>query len=115
MRAADRSRRGWKGRRSLQRGSGGFTTSSVLPFGGVKGVARVGDEVTFVLPPFDEAEACLLPDLISRAADAVEEIVERGVASAMNRFNVWKQSGACGGPAETTGEGGDGGQSTGGS
>ncbi len=76
------------------------------------GRPEVGDEVTFVLHPFDGAEACLLPDLISRAADAVEEIVERGVASAMNRFNVWKQSGACGEPAETTGEEVDGCQST---
>ena len=47
-----------------------------------------GDEVEFVLTPFDESEARALPELVSRAADAVEEIVERGVASAMNRFNV---------------------------
>ncbi|MFQ5658484.1 MAG: aminoacyl-tRNA hydrolase [Candidatus Methylomirabilales bacterium] len=46
------------------------------------------DEVSFVLSPFDEAQAQALPDLVSRAADAVEEIVEKGVASAMNRFNV---------------------------
>jgi len=76
------------------------------------GRPEVGDEVTFVLNPFDEAEVRLLPDLIGRAADAAEEIVERGVASAMNRFNVWRQSGACGEPAETTGEEVDGCQST---
>jgi PTH1 family peptidyl-tRNA hydrolase len=70
------------------------------------GIGRpdTGDEVTFVLNPFDEAEARLLPDLISRAADAAEEIVERGVASAMNRFNVWEQYRAGGEPAESTEE-----------
>jgi PTH1 family peptidyl-tRNA hydrolase len=47
-----------------------------------------GDEVDFVLSPFDEVETRELPELLSRAADAVEEIVERGVVLAMNRFNV---------------------------
>lgn len=47
-----------------------------------------GDEVQFVLSPFDKAEVTILPELLGRAADAVEEIVERGVGSAMNRFNV---------------------------
>ncbi len=47
-----------------------------------------GGEVQFVLSPFDEAEAGGLPELLARAADAVEEIVGRGVTSAMNRFNV---------------------------
>lgn len=47
-----------------------------------------GDEVRFVLAPFDEAEAHRLPVLLGRAADAVEEIVVEGVVSAMNRFNV---------------------------
>ncbi len=47
-----------------------------------------GDEVTFVLGSFDAEEAPVLPELVRGAADAVEEIVEKGVASAMNRFNV---------------------------
>lgn len=47
-----------------------------------------GDEVEFVLAPFDEAEARCLPEVLGRAVDAVEEIVVHGVVSAMNRFNV---------------------------
>lgn len=47
-----------------------------------------GDEVEFVLAPFDEAEDRCLPEVLGRAADAVEEIVVHGVVSAMNRFNV---------------------------
>lgn len=47
-----------------------------------------GNEVTFVLSRFDKVETPALPGIVSHAADAVEEIVERGVASAMNRFNV---------------------------
>src|SRR3989304_5694369 len=104
MRAADRSRRGWKGRRSLQSGSWGFTPISDSPFGGSRPGARgerggprwvrfiqqasetmgfprvrvgigrpeVGDEVTFVLHPFDEAEALLLPAPLIRPARAAE-------------------------------------------
>jgi len=66
------------------------------------GRPEVGDEVTFVLNPFDKDEARLLPDLISRAADAAEEIVERGVASAMNRFNVRRRAEGRGEVAEST-------------
>jgi PTH1 family peptidyl-tRNA hydrolase len=66
------------------------------------GRPEVGDEVTFVLNPFDAAETHLLPDLIGRAADTVEEIIERGVVSAMNRFNVWRRAEARGEPAEST-------------
>jgi peptidyl-tRNA hydrolase, PTH1 family len=55
-----------------------------------------GDEVTFVLSRFDKVETPVLPELVSRAADAVEDIVERGVASAMNRFNVRGRTGARG-------------------
>jgi PTH1 family peptidyl-tRNA hydrolase len=76
------------------------------------GRPEVGDEVIFVLNPFDEAEARLLPDLISRAADAAEEIIERGVASAMNRFNVRRRAEARGERVESTKEEVDGCQST---
>jgi PTH1 family peptidyl-tRNA hydrolase len=55
-----------------------------------------GDEVTFVLSRFDKVETPVLPEIVSRAADAVEEIVERGVALAMNRFNVRGRTGARG-------------------
>lgn len=47
-----------------------------------------GDEVKFVLAPFTESEVVHLPALVGRAADAAEEIVARGVVSAMNRFNI---------------------------
>lgn len=63
-----------------------------------------GDEVQFVLSPFDEDEVRVLPELVGRVADAVEEIVERGVASAMNRFNVRVHSGARSGPRAVAGE-----------
>ena len=52
-----------------------------------------GGEVEFVLSPFDEGEGCVLQEFVGRAADAVEEVVARGVTSAMNRFNVRVQSG----------------------
>ncbi|MFQ5882951.1 MAG: aminoacyl-tRNA hydrolase [Candidatus Methylomirabilales bacterium] len=52
-----------------------------------------GKEVEFVLSEFHEAETQVLPELIGRAADAVEEIVANSVASAMNRFNVRTGSG----------------------
>lgn len=52
-----------------------------------------GREIEFVLSPFDEGEAAALPEFVGRAAGAVEEIVTRGVTSAMNRFNVRAPSG----------------------
>ncbi|MFQ5532274.1 MAG: aminoacyl-tRNA hydrolase [Candidatus Methylomirabilales bacterium] len=73
------------------------------------GIGRpdTGDEVSFVLSPFDEAEAEALPDLVCRAADAVEEIVEKGVASAMNRFNVRMRRASGVQPAEQSPEEGE--------
>lgn len=71
-----------------------------------------GDEVDFVLSPFAEEEARILPDVLRRAADAVEEIVEKGVASAMNRFNARGRSAAQGQPAEESPEEVQGCQST---
>jgi PTH1 family peptidyl-tRNA hydrolase len=64
-----------------------------------------GDEVEFVLSPFNDDEARLLPELLGRAADAVEEIVVRGVASAMNRFNVRIRPGTGGDVGEGSPEG----------
>ena len=40
-----------------------------------------------MLQDFSRAEAAVLPDVIARAADAVETIVKDGLTTAMNRFN----------------------------
>jgi PTH1 family peptidyl-tRNA hydrolase len=45
------------------------------------------DPADYVLSDFSRAEAAVLPDVIARAADAVEAIVADGLAVAMNRFN----------------------------
>jgi PTH1 family peptidyl-tRNA hydrolase len=45
------------------------------------------DAADYVLTDFSRAEAAVLPDLIGRAADAVEAIVASGLTTAMNRFN----------------------------
>jgi len=45
------------------------------------------DAADYVLTDFSRAEAAVLPDLIGRAADAVEAIVGSGLTTAMNRFN----------------------------
>jgi PTH1 family peptidyl-tRNA hydrolase len=41
----------------------------------------------YVLANFTGAEQKQLPELIDLAADAVEEIIARGLPAAMNRFN----------------------------
>jgi PTH1 family peptidyl-tRNA hydrolase len=45
------------------------------------------DPAAWVLSDFSRAEAAGLPELIGRAADAVEAIVGEGLTVAMNRFN----------------------------
>jgi PTH1 family peptidyl-tRNA hydrolase len=45
------------------------------------------DPADYVLSDFSRAEAAALPDVITRAADAVETIVSDGLTTAMNRFN----------------------------
>ena len=50
------------------------------------------DPADWVLSNFSRAEAATLPELIGRAADAVEAIVSDGLTVAMNRFNG-KQNG----------------------
>jgi PTH1 family peptidyl-tRNA hydrolase len=45
------------------------------------------DPADWVLSDFSRAEAALLPDVIARAADAVESVVSDGLTPAMNRFN----------------------------
>ena len=49
------------------------------------------DAADWVLADFSRAEAALLPELVGRAADAVEAIVSDGLTAAMNRFNGAKQ------------------------
>jgi len=45
------------------------------------------DGADYVLANFSRAEAAALPEIIGRAADAVEVIVGQGLTTAMNRFN----------------------------
>jgi PTH1 family peptidyl-tRNA hydrolase len=45
------------------------------------------DPADWVLSDFSRAEAAVLPELIVRAADAVESIIKDGLTTAMNRFN----------------------------
>jgi peptidyl-tRNA hydrolase, PTH1 family len=45
------------------------------------------DPADWVLSDFSRAEAAVLPELIVRAADAVEAIIKDGLTTAMNRFN----------------------------
>jgi PTH1 family peptidyl-tRNA hydrolase len=45
----------------------------------------------YVLSDFTRAEQADLPQLISTAADAVREIVSRGLTTAMNKFNTKKK------------------------
>jgi PTH1 family peptidyl-tRNA hydrolase len=50
------------------------------------------DPANYLLSNFSRAEAKELPDLIGVAADAVEEILARGLTAAMNKFNGKGQS-----------------------
>jgi PTH1 family peptidyl-tRNA hydrolase len=50
------------------------------------------DPANYLLSNFSRAEAKELPDLIGVAADAVEEILARGLTAAMNKFNGKSQS-----------------------
>jgi peptidyl-tRNA hydrolase, PTH1 family len=45
------------------------------------------DAADFVLHDFSAAERKVLPDILERSADAVEAILERGLAAAQNEFN----------------------------
>jgi PTH1 family peptidyl-tRNA hydrolase len=45
------------------------------------------DAVQYVLEPFSEDQAGLLPEVLARAADACLTVVTQGIQSAMNRFN----------------------------
>lgn len=46
-----------------------------------------GDVADYVLQDFDAMEAAELPDVVDRAADAVEKVITLGVQAAMNAVN----------------------------
>ena len=51
-----------------------------------------GEVVDWVLEAFSpDEEASVLPDVLSRAADAVEATILEGVTSAMGQFNTASQ------------------------
>lgn len=52
------------------------------------GRPRGGDAVDYVLQRFSGSERKDLPDLLARAGDAVERIMESGTERAMNEFNT---------------------------
>jgi PTH1 family peptidyl-tRNA hydrolase len=64
-------------------GDPGFTRVRV----GIGRPAPGRDAADYVLADFSRAETAVLPDVIARAADAVETIVKEGLTTAMNRFN----------------------------
>jgi peptidyl-tRNA hydrolase, PTH1 family len=55
---------------------------------GIGPLPEHADAADFVLSPFKPEEVKLLPEIISRAADAVETAVFKGIEKAMNRFNM---------------------------
>jgi PTH1 family peptidyl-tRNA hydrolase len=62
---------------------------------GVRGVGRDEEDLSdYVLRPFDPPETGVAAELVVRAADAVEAILERGLAPAMNEFNSRSGAGA---------------------
>lgn len=54
---------------------------------GVRGDGRIDDLATYVLSPFADDEQTRLPELVARAADAVEAAVVNGLDCAMACFN----------------------------
>lgn len=51
------------------------------------------DSAEYVLEPFTKEELVVLNLCLDRAVDALECLVHRGVAVAMNQFNVWEKPG----------------------
>ncbi|TDT63457.1 aminoacyl-tRNA hydrolase [Fonticella tunisiensis] len=54
--------------------------------------ASKGDMISHVLGKFSQEERKLIDEVIKAAADAVMEIIENGVQSAMNKYNSFKVS-----------------------
>ena len=75
--------------------AGNHGLDSVIGSLGTKDFARLrlgigkpaGDGVDYVLSPFTDGERAQLPDVVRRAADAVEIAVEHGFERAMTDFN----------------------------
>jgi PTH1 family peptidyl-tRNA hydrolase len=89
-------------------GSGGHRgLASVIEALGTGAFARVrlgvgrttaqGGLVDHVLGQFAPAQRCVVRQMVATAADAVQCLVEKGLAEAMNRFNGWQADPA--GPA----------------
>lgn len=86
------------GRLRLRKGgssAGNHGMDSVIASLGTKDFARLrvgidkppADGVDYVLGPFTEREREQLPDVVRRAADAVESVVEHGLDRTMTDFN----------------------------
>ena len=86
------------GRLRLRQGgssAGNHGLDSVISSLGSKDFIRVrvgigrppGDGIDYVLSPFTEAERAQLPDIVRRAADAIDVILEQGLERAMTDFN----------------------------
>ena len=54
---------------------------------GIDAPARSSDGIDYVLEPFPEEQAALLPEVLERAADACIAVVTQGLERAMSRFN----------------------------
>ena len=54
---------------------------------GIDAPARSSDGIDYVLEPFPEEQAALLPEVLERAADACIAVVTQGLDLAMSRFN----------------------------
>jgi peptidyl-tRNA hydrolase, PTH1 family len=55
------------------------------------GIGRPPERIppeSYVLEPFSTEERKELPQVVDRACDAIEVIIEKGITTAMNRFNV---------------------------
>ena len=50
------------------------------------------DPADFVLHDFSAAERKVLPDVLERCADAVEVLLQRGLAAAQNEFHGTAES-----------------------
>ena len=86
------------GRLRLRKGgssAGNHGMDSVIASLGTKDFARLrvgidkpaGDGVDYVLGPFTDGERAQLPDVVRRAADAVESVVDHGLDKTMSDFN----------------------------
>jgi PTH1 family peptidyl-tRNA hydrolase len=66
---------------------------------GIDAPVRSSDGVDYVIEPFPEEQAAMLPEVLARAADACLTVVTGGLELAMSRFNPPRDM--TGTPAET--------------